>query len=439
MIKERKKKKVDRKKELKRELLGYVRTAIVSFCIGALFALLLSFHARSEMIKNLYAEKGEKLKIEKQIAKQMIANSDYMSELNSKNYTVCMQVGRLYEAAGEYKNAEYAFYLATLKTPEGVYTAYYKLILVLIAQDKLTDAEEVLESVEDESSLNLIKFKTRANIVLGDKYFSINKFLRAAEFYEKANYYYNRLEKKDDIVSKSIQKRLVNSYLEAAVVILKNGYNSDGVRFLNKALKYEPDNNKIKYRLAIVYADLDPIKSVEYFEELFKKIPQDINQDVYSQALMKAANIEDIQGNGTKAKYYRYKVRSVDLFMEQKVIQKDQLDIFVEDFNVRKSFLTYKIKTKVSFQNNSASDIMKMSADFILRKKDKQKEIVTVVFADKKNPLLSNGGKTEEVALSFGNNILTKKQLPDYYLDVYVYKDKKYKTFLGTYKVISNE
>ena len=60
MIKNKKKKKIDKKQELKQALLGYARTALIAFSIGALFAFLLSFHARSEMIKNLYANKEDR-------------------------------------------------------------------------------------------------------------------------------------------------------------------------------------------------------------------------------------------------------------------------------------------------------------------------------------------------------------------------------------------
>ena len=435
MIKEKKKNKLSKKQELKKELMGYLRTMSISFCIGVAIASLLSLHARSEMIKNLYASKEEKSKIEKRVAKEIIAHSDLISELSAKNYSMCMRVGNLYETAGDYQKAEYAYYLATQKTPDGTYTSYYRLAVVLIAQDKIEDAEEIVSSVQDISNLNLIKFKTRACITIGDKYYSVNKFLKAANYYEKANYYYNRLDKKDKYVEKAIHKRLINSYLEAAGVIIKNGYASDAIRFLNKALKYDPNNYKIKYRIALVYADTDPIKALEYFEHLIEKIPQEIDYNAYNRALMKAANIEDLQGNGIKAKYYRYKVHSLDLFINQKVVYKDDLNIITNGFNYKKVFFKYKLKSDFVFQNLSASDINKMSVEFVLRQGDKEKESTTFDCVDKKHPLLSNGGKTDVLTVIFGKNIFTKKELNSYSIDVYAYKDKHFKTLLGTYNI----
>ena len=437
MIKEKPKKNIDKKKELKDELLGYAKTALVSFIAAAIFTILLSFHARSEMIKNLYVNKNTRSKFEQQIAQQIVAHSDFTKTLNESNYAICLQVGRLYETAGDYHKAEYAYYLATKKAPCGIYTPYYKLATTLIALEKIKEAEELINSVSDTGNLALIRFKTKAYIVMGDKYYSVNTFKNAANCYEKARYYYSRLKKQDKVVNKAINQRLSNAYAELAGILVKNGKNSDAVMYLERALKYTPDNYTIKYRLAIIYTDLDPIKAVEYFEPLVEKIPQEINSSVYSNALMKAANIEDIKGNGIKAKYYRYKVRSLDLFINQHVIYKDDLEMVLNSFTVRKFLFKYRLTADFKFINNSAQDILKMNTEFVLKHGTKTKYSVVANAADRNSPLFSNGGESKNVIAHFDKNIFTKKELEQYYIDIYVYKDPKYKTFIGTYKVPS--
>ncbi len=435
MIKEKKKNRVDKKEELKKELLAYMRTACIAFLVGTLIAVLLSFHARSEMIKNLYENKEEKSIIERQIAQQIVSKTDFIKSLNGKNYAICMKVGQLYETAGEYQKAEYAYHLALQKVKDKIYTPYYRLIVVYIAQDKVDDAEKLISQIHDSNNLNLILVKTRSYIVLGDKYYSENKFLKAASNYEKAMYYYSRLKKQDKIVLKSIKQRLIDSYREAATVIIKYGYNSDAVRFLKKALKYDPNNDDIKYRLAIVYADLDPIKSVEYFEKLTKQIPQNIDYNVYSRALMKAANIEDIKGNGTKAKYYRYKVHSLELFVNNKVVYKDDIDIFLDSFEIKKTLFKYRLNANFRFRNNSANTIYKMTTEFILRQGNKEKEKIVLKNINKNNPFFSNGGELKNIEIEMGKNIYTKRELDKYYIDIFMYKDPQYKTLVGTFKL----
>ena len=435
MIKEKKKKKKKEELTLSKELAIYIKTAVISFAIAAIIAVLMSFHARTEMIKNLYSSKSNKAKIEKQVAQQIVSHSDLISSLHNKNYAVMVHVGTLYEAAGDYAKAEYAYHLATQKSPNYRYLAFKKLAIVLISQGKIADAEEVLNSIEDVNNINLIRFKTRVYIVLGDKYYSEGKFLKAADAYEKANYYYNRLKKKDKYVRKSIYKRLVNSYLEAASVIVKNGYNSDAVRFLKKALKYDPDNLKIQYRLAIVYADLDPIVSIEYFEPLIAKIPQEIDYNTFSNVLIKAANIMDLEGNAIKAKYYRYKIHSLDMYINRKVVYNNEVNVILNSFIIKKTFLKYKLKANFTIKNISSQDITKMAADFVLRQNDEEKERIEINCASKKKPLFSNGGAYEDITIKFDYDIFTKRELGQYYVDVYLYKVPKYKTLVGTFKV----
>ena len=436
MIKEKKKKKKRRERTFIQEIVVYIKTAGVSFLVAAVISSYLSDLARIEMISNLYNSKQKRNLIEKKIAQQIVENSDLISTLTDKNYAVAMRVGELYEAAGDLQKAEYAYYIATQKAPNGKYISYLRLTLILIAQNKINEAEKTIASVVDNNTLSLIRYKTRAFIVLGDKFYSENKYLKAAEAYEQANYYYKRLAKVDKQVNESIQKRLVQAYIDTATVLIKNGYNSDAARFLKKALKYDPDNLTIQYRLAIVYADLDPIISVEYFEPLIAKIPQDIDRDIFANVLMKAANIMDIQGNSIKAKYYRYKIHSLDIYTHNKVIYKEDIEIALNSFIIKKSLFTYKLKSEFTIRNISAQDIKKMSADFVLRQGDKERERVTIKnCATNRHPLYSNGGELNNIAVQFGNNIFTKRELQQYYIDIYLYKDADYKTFIGSLKV----
>lgn len=433
MIKEKKKPKL--KKSFAAIAMEYLKTIAISFSAALIFTLLLSFHARSEMIKNIYMNAEEQQKIDEKIARQLVTQSDLTKDLKTKKYSICIQVGNLYETIQDYKNAEFAYRLAIQKAKPGVYAPYYKLACVLISQERFNDAELVLKSVKDIQNKKLIKFKTRAYIVMGDKYYSIGKFLSAAKSYEKARFYYDKFAKKDPVIDKEIDIRIINAYKETADIMVKNGYNSDAVSFLKKAEKYAPNDLLIKYKLAIIYSDLDPIKSIEYFEPLLEEIPQKIDYGAFGKALMKAANIADLEGNPTQAKYYRYKIHSVDLFINQKVIYPNDIEIILDSFIIRKPFFKYSLKAKYRFRNVSNGDIIKMSADFNLRQNDKVLETITKPAANKNAPLFSNGGETGEIEVNFGKNIFTKRELEQYVIDIYVYKDEKYKTLAGTMKV----
>ena len=436
MIKEKSKNK--KKKKSFAQIIGeYLRTIFLSIIAAAVITTSLTIRARHDMIKNIYKNAHEQKIFNQEFAKQIVAQSDLIETLPTKNFTVCIQVGNLYESAGNYKMAQYAYKLAVDKAKPGSYSAQGKLVSVYIAQSEFDKADELLDSIMDVKSKDLIKCKTRAYIEMGDKYYSIGKTLKAAHNYEKAKYYYTKLSKKDKYIVKSLDERLIHSYVETADTIVKNGYNSDAVRFLNKARELSPNDYNIQYKLAIIYADLDPIKAVEAFEYLFDKKPQYIDYTVYSTALMKAANIEDIKGNTIQAKYYRYRVHSIDMFINNKVIYKDDIDVLCKSFLIKKFLFKYRLNAKYVIKNLSPNDITNMTIEFVLRQGDKEKERYLIKPVSKNEPLLSNGSETPEIEVNFGKNtsIYTKKELEQYAIDVFVFKDEKFKTLFGSFKI----
>ena len=416
-------------------IIGYVKTIFISIGVALLITCALTIHARSEMIKNLYVKDSERHKIDEQIAKQLVAQSDYMPDLEKNKYSICLQVGNLYETAGNYENAKRAYELAILKAKNGIYTPYYKLASILIKQGKFDEAKEIVSSIQDINDKKLIKFKTRINIEMGDKYYSIGKFISASKCYEQARYYYDKFVKRDSEVDKSITSRLVNSYVETADTIVKGGYNSDAAKFLSKALALEPNNDSIRYKLAVIYADLDPTEAVSLFEPLVTSMPQYIDYDIYNKAIVKAANIAELEGKSTEAKYLRYKLHTKDLFLKQKVVYKNDVEIICKSFSIKKFMFQYHLTGNYVIKNVSSSNINKLYADFVLKQNGKDREIVTVECSNKKHPIISNAGLSDEIQVKFGKNIFTKKELEQYTIDIYLYKDKKFKTLIGTYTI----
>ena len=436
MIKEKVKiTKYNRKKTKTQILMEYVRTIAISFFIALIITLYLTSQAQKDMIKNLHVAPQDRLQIEEQIARQLIIESDLMKDLSNKNYSICMRVGHLYEVIHDYENAQIAYKLAKEKAHAGVIAPDAKLVDVLIAQEKFEEANDLLDSIRDVKEKTLIKTKTRAYINMGDKYYAIGKFYSAAKSYEKAKMYYDKFAKKDKTIEKAIITRIINAYVETADVMVKRGQNSDAVKFLKKAENYAPESFSIKYKLAIIYSDSDPITSVKYFNELMNLEPQNIDANTYGKALMKAANIEDLKDNPTGAKYYRYKIRSVDMFIARKVVYKNDVDIILDSFTIKKNWFKYKLKQSYKIINNSGSDYRNLFATFVLKNGDKEIETVEKNIANKNQILFSNGGESIPIEVVFGKQIFTKRELKNYSVDIYLYKDKKYKTYITTIKV----
>ena len=220
-----------------------------------------------------------------------------------------------------------------------------------------------------------------------------------------------KFSKKDKTIEESILKRIVNSYIHVADIMVKTGLNSDAIRFLKRAEKYSPNDFNIRYKLAIVLSDSDPEKSVEYLESLLEERPQDIDYSVYNTALMKAANIADLDNRPTKAKYYRYKIHSIDMFVNRKVVYRNDIEISLKSLNIKKIIFTYPIKIVYQFLNVSNADIINLQGDFILCYNNKPIEKITTTIASKKQPLFSYSNNPNEVPISFTTKIYTKKEL----------------------------
>jgi len=436
MIKEKKiKTKYNYIKTKSQIFIEYLRTVLCAFFISLIFTGFLAIHARNEMIKDIFSEKLVQNENDRKLAIEIITQTDLIKDIKNKNSQVCMHAGEIYETAGDYKNAQMAYELAIEKSKNFSFTPYYRLICVLVAQENFSKADALLENIIDKSDKNLIKFKTRAYLTIGDKYYSIGKFLSAAKSYEKARFYYDKFSIKDNIVDNSIKNRIVNSYINVADIMVKTSLNSEAVRFLQKAEKIFPDDFDIRYKLAIILSESDPEKSVEYIESLLEEAPQKIDYNIYNSALMKAANIADLDGRPTQAKYYRYKIHSIDLFINRKVIYKNDIEVHLKDLQVKKNYFTYPIKATYDFVNTSNIDLFNLYADFVLVFNNKPIETITKIIADKNNPMYMNSDTSNICTVKFKTKIFTKKDFEHYTIQIYLYKDKKFKTYIGENKL----
>jgi len=436
MIKEKKKKsKYNYKKTKKQTILSYVRTVFISLLFAIFFTSALAIHSRNEMVKDLAASASKQNLLDKATALKIISHTNLLKDLRFKTYSVCMHAGNIYEIAEDYPDAQNAYELAVEKSGSKNYRPYYKLVYVLTAQEKFDKALALLDNLKDISSKDLIKFKTRAYITIGDKYYSIGKFLSAAKNYERANFYYNKFSKKDKVITKSIKNRIINSYIHVADVMVKSGYNSEAIRFLKKAEEYDKDNFEVRYKMAIVLSDSDPEKSVEYFERLLAEVPQDIDFGIYTNALMKAANIADLDNRPTQAKYYRYRIHSIDLYIKRKVVYKNDIEIGVEQFNVKKVLFTYPLSATFSFLNVSNNDIINLTADFVLVHNDKEIETISRPVSNKNRPLLCTNYEPNKVKIKFNKKLFTKREFENYTIRIYLYKNEQFKTLSAEFKL----
>ena len=74
------------------------------------------------------------------------------------------------------------------------------------------------------------------------------------------------------------------------------------------------------------------------------KLAEDIDYSVYNRALLKAATIADLDYRPTKAKYYRYKIHSIDLFVNRKVVYPNDVQIDINSLKIDLIFFIFNYK-----------------------------------------------------------------------------------------------
>lgn len=436
MIKEKLKISIYNQRKPKHKVLfEYVRTVAYSLVAALFVTIILAIYAHNDMVKNFTLSPEEQLAINRNIARQIISHSDLLEGLANSTCLVCLQVGYLYETVGEYENAQTAFELAVKKSPPNYYRPFYHLIYVLAAQEKFDEANKVLSEVKDLNNRDLVKFKSRAHIIIGDKFYSLGKFLSAAKSYEKAEFYYNKFAKKNKRIVVLIKERIINSYINVADIMVAAGKNSEAIRYLEKAKQHDKDNFLVRYKLAVILSDFDPEKAVETLESLLKERPQDIDYAVYNKALVNAAMLADYNGNLIKGKYYRYKIYSTDMYLDRKVIYKNDIKVTLKSFLLRKYFFATTLQAYYGFLNASSNEVNAMNADFVLTRKDKPVETITITIASKENVLDIGSEEPRYVRVNFSQKFFNRKELDNYAVKVYLYKNPKYKTFVFENKI----
>jgi hypothetical protein len=109
----------------------------------------------------------------------------------------------------------------------------------------------------------------------------------------------------------------------------------------------------------------------------------------------------------------------------------------MEPTKTKKIFFSYPIKAKFSFANVSNVDIINLSGEFVLLNKGKKIETITKTISNKKAPLYCSTLEPSNVSINFKQKALTKKELENYSIQIYLYKDEKYKTFVAETKLIN--
>jgi tetratricopeptide (TPR) repeat protein len=370
------------------EFFEYLKTISITLLVIFVSVIALLFVIQHRIYEKNVQTQVEENTIDYNLIDVMIKKNQALEIQSPSNYKINLKLGTLYEIKKDYKNAEAQYLKAIDKAPCIDHKPQYRLALLYLHINKLEKAEAVMDKISDEPDKILIKYKADIYEKLGDSYYNFGSYDDAIDRYEKSLFYWQILKDRKEIAY--IQNSLASSYVYLADQDVSNMQPQDAINSLKNALSMF-NVPILKYKLALLLMTNDPDVANQYFEEVYKKAPELINYDTYSNFLSAMADEANANGDTAQAQLYQYKQKKLKEFFETNILSVD--DIVLEDVEAKIKPNNWLRKNNISLEaklrNVSKNSIESLFIEIVFKDKNVIIGDYTEQVADKKSPLLS--------------------------------------------------
>jgi len=315
----------------------------------------------------------------------LIDKNKYLLQKDPTNYKLHLRLAILYEIKKDYPNAEFEYKQALANAPYDEFRTQYRFALYYIKAGRLADAENMIESVEERPNKDLIRCKGEVYNRLGDKYYAKGDYEDAGEEYQKALFYFSKI---DAGQAKAIKASIASSYVYLADEKVGKMQIQDAIDDLQTALGIV-DAPIIKYKLALLFMKDNPDLSCKYFEEVFHKEPSIIDYDTYYNFLSEIASQADLDGYTAKAELYRYRIKKLKEYYSRNILSVQDLGVEAESGKIKLNGWSkkYNIRLEFRLKNISEYKIDSLFIDVIFKDGDTVIDEYTKQIVDKDSTL----------------------------------------------------
>lgn len=341
-----------------------------------------------------------------------------------------MRLAYIYKKVKEPEKAKIEFFRAIeLKTKN--YEANFELADMYVKQGNFELAEEILKPVQmssrknDLKKLGLFYFEWARFITAIDLPEAIRKIKLARVYFKKAGSYG---KEKADL-------ELAGLYGEIADKLVSVGKTQDALDVLHISLKFS-ENAVAYYKLALIYKEMDPDKSMEYFEKAFTLDENVAARDVYISLLNKKADSLKSKGKDKLAKFYYAKAYKVGHsgklpFWAQENVFVNILGVNYSQ-NLEKDSLTPGVTFRV--MNFEKTDIQDLVARVVYKEKDSVIDEQDIEVANMEKPLASY---ESTIPISVAASIPLNNLLTDHTIKIEVYMSRDHGESWDLYRTTS--
>lgn len=346
-------------------ILEYLRTILLTMLVAFVLVLVLLGFIQRQVYKEETAKPQDDDAIDYQLIGIMIDKNLFLESQYPKDYKFNYKLGILYELENNFTKAEEEFKLAIEKVPFGEYKPYYRFALHYLRLNKLDEAENLMNSIDEQPDKRLIGYKADIFNKLGDKYYNLGDYETAAVKYQKALLYYNAI-KSDK--TQQVENSLASAYVYQADQYVNEMQIEEAINSLQMALEII-DAPILKYRLALLLMNSDPNRAYQYFEEVQKREPGIINYGTYTAFLFTLSNDAMAKGDFSQAKLYQYKIRTLKEYSRTNILSVEDLKLNSVFGKIKVNHWNKKYSAQVALQvkNVSKRDIDSLYLEVVFK------------------------------------------------------------------------
>lgn len=421
---------------IKDTVTDYLKTILITLLVAFIISLVLVKMIEYSVYSDLLSHRVKNEEPDTASVELLIEKNKYLEIKQPENYKVNLRLGELYEMQKKLDDAEAEYKKAIAKTPFDEFKPQYRLALLYIQRNQFDKAEELVDNLEEEPNKFLIGYKADIYKQLADKYYNLGGYENAIEKYEKSLTYLKILKKRKEI--KYIENSLASSYVYLAEDDLNKMRPDDAIKSLQLAIKIV-NAPILRYKLAILLMNSDPLQAYEYINEVFKEEPDIINYEECSKFITELADKEALLGNDAQSALYLYKVKKLKEYFKTNILSVDDVQIVdtTGSIKLKRFSKKYIIKLEFRLKNTSKSNLDSLYLHVDFKDGNDIIDSYSQSIADKKN-LLGIGFyspiifiKTEE------HQKIQDKSPKTITADIYLSKSEKaHKLNVATFEIV---
>lgn len=343
----------------------YLRTFLITIFIVFIAVVIFLAVVQHNVYKDLTQKQIQDKTIDYYLVSVLIEKNKYLKSQYPQNPNIDLKLGLLYEIKKDYKNAESEYLQALAKEPYGEFIAQYRLALLYLKEDRLADAEDIMDKIEDSPEKKLILYKAKIFSKLGDKYYNRSNYEGAIEKYQQSLFYYKLLKSSQIEILKN---SLASSYVYLADQQVRQMQIEDARDSLQMAMEIVKAPI-LKYKMALLLMKDNPSLAYNYFDEVFDKAPELINYQQYNAFLTDMAISAEQKGDLGQSDLYRYKIKRLKEYYHSNILSVDDLSVeYVKgNINYNNWFKNYYINFEFKLKNISKYYISSLYIDIIFK------------------------------------------------------------------------